>query len=244
MRRTARILTALAVAAAGLTATGSASALEVGTHNLHNGKGAAPGFAPVIGWQEAEVKTAPNVMQKLNRIPGYKTWWPAGKKPKPFSANAVPISWRKAQFDLVDKGSTNTIGGQAGVTPSRWVNWVVLKNTNTQKQFTFVDTHFISAAYTRHPDRLPRWKTHLDVLNQVLGDLAAKYPGQPTVVVGDFNRPAYSPLSGLTPITWPGAGARVPYDQLYATTGLATQRAVRLGTYGSDHFAFKAKVNI
>jgi hypothetical protein len=236
-----RTIALLIAAAAALTGAAPAHALEVGTHNLHEGDARVQGFAPVIGWQEAEVAQTPGVMAKLRAIPGYKTFFPAGDGKKRFSANAVPISWQRSTFTLLAKGAKLTHGGEAHVTPSRWVTWVVLRNTNTQKSFVFVNTHFISKAYTGHPERRARWDAHLAVLRERVAALATQYAA-PVVVVGDFNRPAYSPLPGLTPVRTPSK--RPSYDQIYATTGLNTDPAVRLPLWGSDHHAFRATVKL
>jgi hypothetical protein len=221
-----------------------ASAVEVGTLNLWEGKANPTGFAPVIGWQEAEVDAkegTPAVMDKLRGIPGYTTWFPAGEQPKPFSANAVPISYKSDVFTAVARGKKLTHGGQKKVTPSRWVTWLVLQNTKTGNSFVFVNTHFISKAFTGEPKRRGRWNRHLGKLRSEVSRLKRKYK-LPIVVVGDFNRPAYSGIPGLDPVA--GQGTPTPYDQIYATKGVQAGPMTRLDSFGSDHFAWTATVKI
>lgn len=141
--------------------------------------------AAVTGWQEI----ARSYRRRLRAVDGWATYWPG----LPLSmARAVPISWRARRFKRVAAGYVRTHLGEAKVTPSRFVAWVVLKDGRTGQTFWRVNTHYISKAWTGHPERQERWLLHDRKLAGVVQMLLEKH-GPDGVVGGDFNRDIGSP---------------------------------------------------
>jgi len=236
--RPSKLIAALAVAfATVVTATsGAASAateIALGTHNSHYGDGSFEPFAGVIGWQEVN---DPDDRQKLDNRLGadYNTFYPPDGP-----AKAVPISWRVDRFAKLDQGSERTHEGEAGVTPARYVNWVVLEIRGTGTPFIVVNTHFISGAWSGHPERQARWNRHYQVLHDRVAQLKQQRPGTPIFVLGDFNRA--KAMAMPAPVKYvPVAGVGgVPIDHMYAPSNVTHTSVTRLPKWGSDHHAYK-----
>jgi hypothetical protein len=207
--------------------------IALGTHNSHYGDGSFESFAGVIGWQEVN---DPVDRRKLDRRlgSGYATFYPAAGP-----AKAVPISWRVDRFAKVDSGSVRTHQGQAQVTPARYVNWVVLEIRGTSKRFVFVNTHFISGAWSGHPERQARWNKHYQVLRDTVGKLKQANPGTPVFVAGDFNRgKAMAMPAPLKHVAVRGVSG-VPIDHMYAPTNVTHSPVSRLPKWGSDHHGYR-----
>jgi endonuclease/exonuclease/phosphatase (EEP) superfamily protein YafD len=223
-----------AAAAAGPTVSGAAALdqISIGTHNTLHGAASFERFAGVIGWQEV---TDPADRTKLDNRLGaeYATFYPPDGP-----AKAVPISWRVERFQKVGSGSVRTHEGEAGVTPARYVNWVILELRGSGTRFIVVNTHFISGAWSGHPERQARWNRHYQVLRDKVAELRQNHPQQPVFVIGDFNRhlamgmPApiqYVPVQG---------GGQVPLDHMYAPSNISHGQVQRQPMWGSDHHAY------
>jgi hypothetical protein len=209
------------------------SQIAIGTHNTLHGTASFEPFAGVIGWQEV---TDPEDRTKLDNQLGaeYATFYPADGP-----AKAVPISWRVDRFQKVGSGSVRTHDGEAGVTPARYVNWVVLEIRGTGQRFIVVNTHFISGAWGPHPERQARWILHYEILYDRVAQLRQNHPGKPIFVVGDFNR--HRAMAMPTPIRYVPVegGGDVPLDHMYAPSNISHTLTQRLPTWGSDHHAYK-----
>ncbi|MBB4908624.1 endonuclease/exonuclease/phosphatase family protein [Actinophytocola algeriensis] len=211
----------------------AAAEISIGTHNTHRGDASFEPFAGVIGWQEVE---SPAAIQKLrNRLGAEYNHYLGGGAP----ASAIPISWRAARFQKLGEGSVRTHGGEAGVTPARYVNWVRLAIRASGTQFIVVNTHFISGAWSGHPERQARWNTHYQVLHDKVAGLKQNHPGVPIFVIGDFNRARAMAMPN--PIRWvPVAGVSgVPIDHMYAPSTISHTSVTREPKWGSDHHAYK-----
>lgn len=231
------LVTALAVVMGGggvAQAEGTQAAeISIGTHNTHYGDASFEPFAGVIGWQEVE---SPAAITKLgNRLGAdYNTYFGGGGP-----ASAIPVSWRVDRFQKLGEGSVQTHGGEAGVTPARYVNWVRLEIRGTGTQLIVVNTHFISGAWSGHPERQARWNLHYQVLRDKVAALKQNHPGVPIFVIGDFNR---SQAMGMpNPVQYvPVAGAGgVPIDQMYAPSNISHTAVSREPAWGSDHNAYR-----
>jgi hypothetical protein len=242
MRPTALITAVLTIlvwlgsaAAAGSAEPGSTvlSTISIGTHNTLRGAASFEPFAGVIGWQEVN---EPADRTKLNNRLGaeYTTFYPADDP-----AKAVPISWRVERFQKLGSGSVRTHGGEAGVTPARYVNWVVLEIRGTDKRFIVVNTHFISGAWSDHPERQARWNLHYEVLFDKVAQLRRNHPEKPLFVVGDFNR--HRAMAMPSPVRYVPVegGGDEPLDHMYAPTDISHTLTERLPTWGSDHHAYR-----
>ncbi|NOK31952.1 hypothetical protein HMI49_01880 [Corallococcus exercitus] len=207
----------------------------VATHNTHYGEANFRPLADVIGWQEVSTAEGHN---KLDALEYYNHFRPGENRLD--ARNSIAISWRKNKYEKTGDGSRLTHGGEAGVTPARFVNWVVLKNIETGAKLAFINTHYISGAWNgEHPERQERWRTHNAVVREVVADLLGR--GLPVVLVGDFNRALSQDIPGMNHLRTAGVDG-VPIDQIYVSVGIGTGPAERLEKYGSDHFAYTATV--
>ncbi|WP_338281020.1 endonuclease/exonuclease/phosphatase family protein [Corallococcus caeni] len=207
----------------------------VATHNTWHGQADMTPLADVIGWQEVDTAEGHN---KLEALEYYSHFRPGDDRLD--ARNSIAISWRKNKFEKTGDGSRLTHGGEAGVTPSRFVNWVVLKNLATGAKLAFVNTHYISGAWNgEHPERQERWRTHNAVVREVVAELLGR--GLPVVLVGDFNRALSQDIPGMNHLRTAGVDG-VPIDQIYVKVGIGTGPAQRLAKDGSDHFAYTATV--
>ncbi len=206
--------------------------ISIGTHNSFRGAGSFERFAGVIGWQEVN---EPADRAKLDSRLGaeYSTFYPADGP-----AKAVPISWRVERFQKVGSGSVRTHDGEAGVTPARYVNWVVLELRGSGTRFIVINTHFISGAWSGHPERQARWNRHYQVLRDKVAELRQNHPQQPIFVVGDMNR--HQAMDLPTPIRYVPVqgGGQVPLDQMYAPSNIEHTQVQRQPQWGSDHHAY------
>jgi endonuclease/exonuclease/phosphatase (EEP) superfamily protein YafD len=148
------------------------------------------------------------------------------------------------RFAKTGSGSVRTHDGEAEVTPARYVNWVVLDVLGTDKSLIVVNTHFISGAWSGHPERQARWNTHYQVLNDIVAQLRQNHPQKPIFVVGDFNRAKVMALPA--PVKYvPVAGVSgTPIDQIYASTTVTHGQVSREPMWGSDHHAYKLLATI
>ncbi|AXK31851.1 hypothetical protein DVA86_03510 [Streptomyces armeniacus] len=219
-------------AAAGEPAAEAAVTMKIGGHNVKRGAAEFKRFAHVIGWQEVnDPPDRDRLRKKLDRYDHYF--------PKAGPARAVPISWRKDTFKRLRAGSVLTHKGEAKVTPNRYVNWVLLEHRAKKQRFIVVNTHFISGAWSKHPERQARWLKHADKLRAVVKNQHDKHPKLPIFVVGDFNRPRAMKLPGKVEYIRVKGAKGVPIDQAYATRSVRNSQVERLKRYGSDHFAFR-----
>jgi Endonuclease/Exonuclease/phosphatase family len=207
--------------------------ITLGTHNTHYGDASFEPFAGVIGWQEVNDPVDRDKM-RTGLGSGYAHYLPPDAP-----AKAVPISWRTPRFELVSAGSVRTHEGEAGVTPARYVNWVILQINGTTSRFIVVNTHFISGAWSDHPERQARWLQHYQILQDKVAELRANHPGKPVFVLGDFNRakamPMPSPVRYVPVIDASG----IPIDHMYASSTITHSQVSRLSTWGSDHHAYR-----
>lgn len=233
------------------------TAIRIGTHNIGQESGNPVGFAGVVGWQEVSSDEQDFEHNKLvrdrlkKRLPGYHHWFPKGAGSK-----AHPISWKKDRFEVVrnaDKkrlmGSVKAHDGKAEQTPARWVNWVLLRDKQTNQRFVVVNTHMINGAWNGKRDgNKPLWRQHQRVLNGVVQDVR-KFKA-PVFVVGDFNK-KQGPvkMEGVNRI--PMQGKTTPYDHIYAQPRVAstdvrvlTNTVKAAKTFGSDHRALYTDVVI
>ncbi|ATB49251.1 endonuclease/exonuclease/phosphatase family protein [Corallococcus macrosporus] len=213
----------------------AATTTTVATHNTLRGQATFRPLADVIGWQEVSTAEGHN---KLEALEYYAHFRPGAERLA--ARNSIAISWRKNKYEKTGDGSRLTHEGEAGVTPARFVNWVVLKNKQTGAKLAFINTHYISGAWNgQNPDRQARWHTHNSVVREVVRELRGR--GLPVVLVGDFNRQLSQDIPGMNHLRTAGVSG-VPIDQIYVSQGIGTGPAERLEKYGSDHFAYTATV--
>lgn len=232
----------LAPAAAAAPATTQVDPrITIGTHNTLRGAADYNNFAGIIGWQEVKGQQSQDKLRR--QLPdNYRHYFAKG--PNSAGSHQVPISWRHHRFEKLASGYQRTHPGEAGVTPARFVTWVKLKLRGTNKKVVVVNTHLISGAWSKHPERRERWYTHMRKLRSKVRTLHANHPNARLFVVGDFNRrkalPMPSPLK-YTPIK----GVRgVRLDHMYAPTDVQHSLALQRPKWGSDHHAYKMRVRL
>ena len=187
----------------------------------------------VIGWQEIHKLYRPAV----RALDGFTTYWPGARTSR--DANAVPISWRTARFELVASGVKRTHFGRPGVTPARYIAWVVLRDRRSGETFWRVNTHYISGAWSTHRERRPRWEKHDRKLGKVVLHLLSEH-GPRGIIGGDFNRDIGSASMNAMLRTHGGDHVGHHYDHEYVFGGEAgpmTQLALN-----SDHDAVVSRL--
>ena len=144
------------------------------------------------------------------------------------SANSVAISWRSDRFEMVDCGSVKMHGGVLKITPTRWVNWVLLRDLSTGKLFYVMNTHVVHHIEQGGKQRwttvivgqIARAKTHLTKMYGLIAELGAKHP---LIGGGDLN------------IDWKAEKALPPSERVpwFPYTGLAKVAKIVVPDHGT-----------
>lgn len=188
----------------------------------------------VFGWQEVETAAIQNAIKSLHEV---DTYWPGG------SANAVPISWRRDTWTLLGKGHEKTTDGVAGVTPDRWITWVVLKHIATGLVLVRFNTQVLSSAWSTHKTkyRQGEWLKHVAALKRLT---LAQSALRTRLVVGggDINRHRHHYLGEAVVYDVPKTGGthgKALYDYLthIADPRITTSKVVVHRGFASDHEA-------
>ncbi|WP_183096032.1 hypothetical protein [Nocardioides stalactiti] len=141
----------------------------------------------VIGWQETRADYFPDVKRRLARR-GWDTWqlW------EPDGPFWLAVSWRRADFSLVEGAWTEAHGGAGPARtdlpypPRGWVE-VTLRHRDSGRLLTIVDTHLNQGIETgdgfTDRENAADAKTHL----RLLADVWDQAPGDLVVGTGDFN---------------------------------------------------------
>lgn len=145
----------------------------------------------VVGWNELGTVTLQRTVAALEGWTSYMPGFAPGNK-KASAAAAVSISWRTDMFDLLDSGSIVVTTGVAHITPTRVINYVLLRHKATGWVFYRINTHVVHhievGGRMRLRDRLPgqnaRAKVHFLRLAAVTRSLGLRHP---TIGGGDLN---------------------------------------------------------
>lgn len=182
----------------------------------------------VIGFQEVETQAHRDAVNALTRH-GYVVFWPGG------AGDAIPIAFRISTFrDMRVARTRQTHKGQRGVTPSRFIAWVVLID-QAGNSWAFLNTHMIT------PSGDPRWRRHARIMRRRLALLRLRW-GR-VVLTGDVNRSRWAP-SGFTGL-WATQGTHGPrrYLDLIAVAGrVAAVGGVARVQTASDHDVLAARL--
>ncbi len=102
---------------------------------------------------------------------------------------ATPVVFDRERFRLVEGTSVKVHGPEAGVTPSRFINVVKLRELSTGKIFGVINTHAISGAsrdaQASNMHRIPRLRKHIRMLRDEI--LALHEDTEQVVAMGDLN---------------------------------------------------------
>jgi hypothetical protein len=107
---------------------------------------------------------------------------------------ANPIIWDKRYFEYYPAGGHGVAQlheGKAAVTPHRTYTWIALRRIGTNRVFIFVNTHYVSGAWTTafrsfQAWRKAMWEQSWDREDAFVDSLVAK--GFLVVLTGDFNK--------------------------------------------------------
>ena len=200
------------------------------TFNTRRGRARIQPLGEVIGWQEVN---KPADRDKLKAaLPGYEHFIPNAEW-----AAAIPISWLRDRFTLVDSGIVKAHDGKAGVTPARGCTWVLLQDGADNSLVWHINAHFISKTRLL-AWRREQWAKHLVTFRDLVTTLTARSPLG--TIGGDFNNHDAVKFPGVVNLTPKWRGDKVWYDQLLVTDPLAASASVRKGSsrLGSDHWPF------
>lgn len=182
----------------------------------------------VIGFQEIETDLHCQAVNALVRH-GYAVFWPGG------AADACPIAYKLATFpEAKVQRSRQTHRGQRGLTPNRYIVWLVLVDRDGDT-WPFLNTHMMTPCTDR------RWRAHARIMRRRLAILRRRW-GR-VVMMGDVNRSKWAP-SGFTGL-WANEGTHGPrrYLDLLAIAGriASVGGVVRVQT-ASDHDVLVARL--
>lgn len=210
------------------------------------------------------------VTDLAERLPDY-AWFGAGRDDGKEKGEFVPIFYRKARFEVLDKGhfwlsetpeEVGSKGWDAAIT--RMVSWLKLKDKTNDRELLFANTHFDHVGLKARAESA---RLMLARLPKLAGDL-------PVILTGDFNTgPQSEPYGILTgknsaatwllvdsrvasktkpagpDSTWNGFRRIMPEQQIdfIFTRGLKTQRHEifadeKEGRFPSDHLPVLAEL--
>lgn len=167
-------------------------AREAAIRAVRNGD---PGHRPIVGWQEireGRVDTGEPAMIERHFGDAYRTAFLHHKSSyrEPIS---VPQPWK-----IVNAKPTFVHGGIGGVTPSRWINELVIEHrSNPRLRFVLMNTHYIAGAYngSQNPNLRDEWNLHKKIHRQRV--LAHHKQGRLVIWTADTNRGDYQKATGL-----------------------------------------------
>jgi len=184
----------------------------------------ATSMADIADFQEATESSDRDALMTMLELQGWGYWIPEK------GGVENPITWNASRFSMVSANSVQTIPGQKGVTPARFINTVVLRENLTGRLITVINTHTLNKGAPdgglKQNSRTERLKTHLVMLRDAIlaaeqtspyvvatGDLNVNYmrdrnikaPGLPTDVLGpfvNFNMPIGPTWGGTTELDY------------------------------------------
>jgi endonuclease/exonuclease/phosphatase family metal-dependent hydrolase len=148
--------------------------------------------ADVVCWQEVRPL---RYRFALKRLP--KGTWSHYMGPR---SGGVPISWRSAKFELIEKGSVLLHPGKAKVCERRYVTYVLLRDLASGQLLAVVNAHYVSKAWSNRlsreaiAERQGIWNAGNEAHVELLARLEAA--GYAIVGGGDFNRLSPYPVVG------------------------------------------------
>ena len=144
----------------------------------------------LIGWQEIKPARYFDAIKDLG--PGWGHFMPKDGNQR----IAIPISWKKSEWEKLDAGFVRTHNGRAKVSPHRYITWVKLQNKDTGNTVVRINTHAISGAFNGQKPttefRREMWHKHMDELREMVAGF--KRRGENVVIGGDFNRDSFRVL--------------------------------------------------
>jgi hypothetical protein len=159
----------------------------------------------------------------------------------------TPISVRKSRWRVVDSGYVMTHRGKAGISPNRYVAWVIVAHRKTGRKLVVTNSHYVSGAwYGRYrPFRAWRqtsWREHHNIYRNITREFHRA--GYTVVGGGDWNHK--SPTKFMPEQYWLH---RHWYDYLFVVNNYKSEAVVKFVRRKSvklfsDHDALVAYVTI
>jgi hypothetical protein len=121
----------------------------------------------LIGWQEIGPARYREAIRNLG--PGWNHYMPRHGR----YAIPNPISWKQKEWKKLDAGFVRTHGGEAKISPSRYITWVKLQHRETGRVIVRVNTHLVSGAWSKgyRPAKAWRqrmWRKHIRRLENLV----------------------------------------------------------------------------
>jgi hypothetical protein len=203
---------------------------------IHDVRYCDSGHRPLVGWQEIR-EGDPD-----NQEPTYIAASFGSAYQKPFLHDdksyreplCVPTPWK-----IVSRTRTFVHGGIAGVTPSRWINEVVVRHaSHPALEFALLNTHYIAGAYNGAEKPALREKWDLHKRKHKARVLAHHQAGRLVIWTADTNNPGFKKatgmaaekqvfLTGIDRINWLPGNGRVQLQ-------LVTKKTVDMRVDGHD----------
>jgi hypothetical protein len=143
----------------------------------------ASSMTDVLAMQEGNRLANRTAMLDAMHAQGWEAWVP------PTGGTELPVAWNASMFSLVSGQTLMVHKGEPGVTPSRWINTVVLQDLATGEDLAIVNTHTINHgavdAGLQPNDRTPRLKLHIQMLRDQIE--AAEQLTPNVIATGDLN---------------------------------------------------------
>lgn len=159
---------------------------------IHAVRGGDPGNRPFVGWQEIGEGDSGEVPM-IARHFGSKYQNAFLRDPKSFRVPiSVPAPWK-----IVNSKRTFVHGGIAHVTPTRFINEVVVEHTaHPGLKFALINSHYIAGAYNgnNNPNLRDEWQLHKKLHRERV--IAHHTNGHLVIWTADTNNPGYDQATG------------------------------------------------
>ncbi|MBO0839739.1 MAG: hypothetical protein J2O49_02830 [Sciscionella sp.] len=159
---------------------------------IHDVRYGDAGYLPLVGWQEiGEGDTGEPAMIAKHFGSRYQNEFLRSDK-APREPMSIPKVWK-----VISARSTFVHHGIAKVTPSRWINEVVVQHAqHTDLRFAMLNTHYIANAYNgdRRHDLQALWDKHKRIHKERV--LAHHQQGRLVIWTADTNRRDYTTATG------------------------------------------------
>lgn len=104
----------------------------------------------------------------------------------------MSLIWNKQRFTALKTGTSSVLGKNAygANTSNKWINWVLLRDDATGRQFYFLHTHLTAEAEAggNPSPKKPEQKNYRHHMNDLVNQIKKfTTPGVDVIVTGDFN---------------------------------------------------------
>ncbi len=141
--------------------------------------------ASIIGWQEIILDY---YRESVRALPAP---WKSVMLKDLGNIGGCPISYRSDLYELEDSGKIKLFNGRPGISKTRYLVWILLKDKRSGAVICFINLHQVAKGWskkkvTRRAFRLKLWHKANRILNDFVEEMVIK--GYLIAIVGDFNR--------------------------------------------------------